>query len=220
MIVSNEHARELISGEISLKFIEEFCAQKTPEMIELIEQVDQGKLEFLIIPIANPSGRALVEAGSFCVRKNSQENGNTDINRNFLPWWSHGEASSAAEVYRGTSPLSTFEARVIDNLASNPSLGKPSVYLDLHSGARTIMTPWAFINGKSNEYDKQFKILNIIKDTFCEDCQIGPNSVTIGYAGAGSALDSMFLNRKIKYSMLWETYVGAPIVGNWGTLEK
>lgn len=73
-----EHARELISPETALRVIEDLCGWHE----ETRAQADTllAFYDVRIVPVANPLGRARVEAGEFCRRTNEHD---VDLNRNW-----------------------------------------------------------------------------------------------------------------------------------------
>lgn len=81
-ILFGEHARELISPETGINFIETLCGSSYTDGINAPALLE--KHSFNIVLNANPGGRMLVEQGDFCKRTNEN---NVDLNRNWDDHW-------------------------------------------------------------------------------------------------------------------------------------
>lgn len=66
-----EHAREMISPETGLAFVEKLCEGQKSNQEMVIKTLE--KFRFQIVVNANPSSRKKVENGDYCLRVN--ENG-------------------------------------------------------------------------------------------------------------------------------------------------
>jgi len=94
-ILFGEHARELISPESSLHFLESLCGKHDDEMnAQKIASVLEHS-EFQIIVNGNPNSRRKVEEGDFCLRVNGQ---GVDLNRNWDEKWEPADQSDSATV--------------------------------------------------------------------------------------------------------------------------
>jgi len=71
------------------------------------------------------------------------------------------------------------------------------------------MTSWGFKPQTDPDFKDQKKVLDIIKEKYCQDCEIGSNRVVIGYENPGEVIDHMYGTAGIKYSTLWEIYDGS-----------
>merc|ERR1719240_1843620 len=71
------------------------------------------------------------------------------------------------------------------------------------------MTSWGFKPSTDPDFADQKKVLDIIHDKHCSDCEIGSNRVVIGYENPGEVIDHMYATAGIKYSTLWEIYDGS-----------
>lgn len=215
LLASNEHAREMVTAEVSLAFIQSACstgassALKSSLMEESSEpktsKVDKSTLlhnvQYIIVPVVNEKGRALVEQGSEpCQRMTTDAEGAVDLNRNMDVDWGKGEPQAWGE-----KPFSTYQARILRDLAAKE---KPVAYIDLHTGARSLMTSWGYRPSTDPDFADQDKVLKIIQKNYCPDCDIGSNRVVIGYTNPGEVIDHMYEKQKIKYSTLWEVYAG------------
>jgi hypothetical protein len=166
------------------------------------------EVQYLVIPVLSVNARKLVEATvneddkDRCQRSTTAEEGDTDINRNMDVDW--GLVEQDAPV-KGEKPFSAFQSAVLRDVASD---FKPLAFVDLHTGARTLMTSWGYKNATDPDYADQLKLLNLISEKHCKDCKIGANSKTIGYPCSGEVIDHMYSTQGIKYSVLWELYNG------------
>eukprot|EP00929_Paragymnodinium_shiwhaense_P101313 TRINITY_DN6430_c0_g1_i1.p1 TRINITY_DN6430_c0_g1~~TRINITY_DN6430_c0_g1_i1.p1 ORF type:complete len:215 (+),score=27.38 TRINITY_DN6430_c0_g1_i1:384-1028(+) len=105
----------------------------------------------------------------------------------------------------GSAAFSTYQARILRDLARSE---KPLAFLDLHSGARTLMVPWGNKPYESVDYPDQKRVLQAVADKMCADCAMGSNRNIIGYENPGEIIDHMYAREGIKYSMLWEVFDG------------
>mmetsp|Transcript_2466 Transcript_2466/g.5339 ORF Transcript_2466/g.5339 Transcript_2466/m.5339 type:complete len:367 (-) Transcript_2466:69-1169(-) len=191
MIVANEHARELVTAEVVLNFLQSACKQSSPGL--------PSGLEYIILPVVNEHGRRLVETGqSVCQRLTTEAEGAVDLNRNMDVDWGRGDAESP-----GSNPFSAYQTRILRDLAAEI---QPSAFIDVHSGRRELITSWGFRHSQDPDFQDQRKVLNLIKDRHCPDCAIGSGWEVIGYESPGEIIDHMYLKQGVKYSTLWEIY--------------
>jgi len=203
LVVANEHARELLTAEVSLRFVLDACDLK-PHLAgdkDTLNQAHFDRVQYVIVPIANQMGREIVETGkNLCQRTTVEEEGNVDLNRNMDVDWGRGPKQKW-----GPFPFSTYQTRIIRQLASEI---KPLAYVDLHTGTQALMTSWGFRNFVSPDFEDQRSLLEAIKEKHCTKCRIGSNRMTIGYENPGEVIDHMYAKQGIKYSTLWELYGG------------
>jgi hypothetical protein len=194
MVAANEHAREMITGEVAFRFIERACERASP-----VSQMQD--LQFLVMPVINVKGRELVESGEHeCQRMTTHAEGDTDLNRNMDVDWGKGRKQKW-----GSKPFSAYQTRIMRDIASSE---KPVAYVDLHSGAKSLMSPWGFQPAVSNHYNEQKVPLEEVQKNHCHDCQMGSNRVVIGYPNPGEIIDHMYKQQGIKHSSLWEVWEG------------
>mmetsp|Transcript_105861 Transcript_105861/g.297653 ORF Transcript_105861/g.297653 Transcript_105861/m.297653 type:complete len:399 (+) Transcript_105861:81-1277(+) len=192
-VVANEHARELITAEVALRFIEDACADDS-ELLSLLSHV-----RITVVPIVNLRGREQVENGATCLRSTVDEGeGLIDLNRN-------ADVDFEASEDHGSEPFSTYQARIIRDIAAAE---QPVAFLDLHSGAESLMVSWGNRPYTTVDYPDQLRLLELIKARWCPKCPVGSNRVVIKYPNPGEIIDHMYLNQKVKYSTLWEVWVG------------
>lgn len=77
VLIFGEHARELITSETALVLIKHLASNQNASAVA---RLLSAGATIHILPVVNPSGRALVEDGAFCRRTN--EHG-VDLNRNW-----------------------------------------------------------------------------------------------------------------------------------------
>ncbi|KAJ3214034.1 Carboxypeptidase A4 [Dinochytrium kinnereticum] len=135
------HAREWISVAVST-YLANFLATD-PTAAKLREQ-----FTFHIVPVLNVDGYAYTRSTNRLWRKNLQRNPGsiclgTDPNRNWDFGWSLPGASGnpCDEVYYGSGPFSTPEARAMANYIL--SVGNAVSYMDFHAYSQL----WLFPNG-------------------------------------------------------------------------
>jgi predicted deacylase len=175
--LAGEHARELIPVEVSLALIKSLC-----------ESSESSQMSWLVVPLANRSGRAKVEAGDFCWRANG--NG-VDINRN----WSRKffrTNPDISDTYGGDHEFSEAETSALRDLVSNFS---PEIFVSIHSGFRGILLPWAASDEFSEFSGRQQKmesVLEPLRRKFCADCALGQARDVLQYSSPGTCLDWVF----------------------------
>ena len=79
--VFGEHARELVSPESGLRFLDTLCRSNTNDIKKI-----RKNFEIRMVLNANPNSRKKVENGEYCLRTNQNK---VDLNRN----WSSGFVS-------------------------------------------------------------------------------------------------------------------------------
>jgi len=211
LVAANEHARELVTAEVVLRFIKTACGKpkSSQSLLQshdlLIGTVDAKVLlkdvHFIMLPVVNVKGRALVESGKeTCQRMTSKDEGFVDLNRNMDVDWGRGEKQDWGE-----KPFSTYQARILRDVAAEH---KPQAFVDLHTGAESLMTSWGYKPKTNPDFPDQKKVLDLIKERHCPKCEIGSNRIVIAYPNPGEVIDHMYAKQKIKYSTLWEVYEG------------
>jgi len=205
MFVFGEHARELVSPESSLDFLRTLCGQGalSSRAASLLD-----KVEFTIVPNANPLGRKKVEEGFYCKRTNED---NVDLNRN----WGDDHRQNAMqftgdEMDPGPSGFSEPETQILRDLADEL---KPDVYLSIHTGAYLLGAPFGYTSTKDpQDQARQVEILKPISDKYCGgECPYGGLAELIGYNSMGCDVDYMSERVKTPYAYTWEIYVGPEI---------
>ena len=139
-----EHGRELVSSEIALSLLRVLCnVNARTELLRAFDIPAEAAEAALaasvlhIVPLENVRGRALVEGGALCERKNGR---GVDPNRNWGVHWGHKEKDyDPGEEFPGTAPFSEPEADMLRALAEET---QPHVWLSVHSGMEAMFLPY------------------------------------------------------------------------------
>lgn len=201
MLVFGEHARELISVESGLDFVRTLCgagssAKRAGDVLD--------KVEFTIVPNANPISRQQVEDGDAC--KRTDEAG-VDINRN---WGDkhHEKAAPGDENNPGPAGFSEPETQILRDLVTEE---RPDVFLSIHSGAKLLGMPWGYSQEGPPPQNGQamMEVLGKIREKYCQgDCSYGSLAKTVGYKSGGTDIDYVSETLKTPYVFTWEIYAG------------
>jgi len=164
-LMSQMHARELASGELSYMWIDNLVNNygKDAEVTKLMDTT-----EMWVIPIANPDGVDIVSSNSnspILQRKNAHTNGcsgtqvGTDLNRNSSYHWDVNQGTKCSETFPGTGPKSEPETQGIqDFLAKIYRDTKPSAdmtpasadttgaFITVHSYSALNIFPYGWTN--------------------------------------------------------------------------
>ena len=195
-IVAGEHARELIGVETIYYFMEFLCKENKVAN-QLLDKID-----FRIIPNANPLARKLVENGEYCKRTNLN---NVDPNRNWDFNWESTDKSAQPDEYSGDWAFSEIESMFMKEAVESFN---PTLHLALHSGSYGLFYPYGSklnVEGEIN-IDKIKSLLEEIHTKFCPHCMIGVPSKYLGYVSPGNSMDYIYEKLKVPYSMAWEIY--------------
>eukprot|EP00656_Telonema_subtile_P010317 TRINITY_DN14950_c0_g1_i1.p1 TRINITY_DN14950_c0_g1~~TRINITY_DN14950_c0_g1_i1.p1 ORF type:complete len:495 (+),score=134.03 TRINITY_DN14950_c0_g1_i1:194-1678(+) len=148
LIVSNHHARELITPELTLR-----AAQSLLE--EYHKGDDQAKgivngNQVYFVWTMNPDSLQEVWEGNPWIRKNT--NG-VDLNRNYAVGWDlecGGAKNPDSESYRGPHPFSEPETRTMKMLQKDRNFAK---VLDIHSYAKQVRINYGCVDLPSTVHD-------------------------------------------------------------------
>ncbi len=151
LIMSNLHAREIMTVEVTLGLAEYLCANYGSDAF-VTEMVDNR--EIFIIPMLNPDGHVYVEdnngGSSFgWWRKNRRNNGDgsfgVDLNRNFGFLWGFDNVGSSPNpsslTYRGTGPFSEPETAALEAFVDSREF---TIWLSYHSYGELLLYPWGY----------------------------------------------------------------------------
>ena len=181
LLMFNEHARELVTGELGLRTIQ-----------RLVEW--SPKVNVTIVPVLNVWGRKRVENGAECLRKNSR---GVDTNRNFQTELHHYELDS--EEYEGRFPISEKESKII-----NSELQGVTRYINIHSGEYSIYMPYdSSYNTPPNADVMSAQIQKWARH--CPKCAIGAAAKTSSYKAFGTSVD-WAVHQGIPESYTFEIY--------------
>lgn len=201
MFVFGEHARELITVESGLDFVRTLCgAGSSAKRAGLV----LDKVEFTIVPNANPISREQVEEGDAC--KRTDEAG-VDINRN---WGDkhHEHAAPGDENNPGPAGFSEPAAQILRDLVTEE---RPDVFLSVHSGAKLLGMPWGYSQDGPPPQNMQsmMEVLGKIKEKYCQgDCSYGSLAKTVGYTSGGTDIDYVSETLGTPYVFEWEIFAG------------
>eukprot|EP00746_Dinoflagellata_sp_MGD_P153105 gnl/MRDRNA2_/MRDRNA2_84074_c0_seq1.p1 gnl/MRDRNA2_/MRDRNA2_84074_c0~~gnl/MRDRNA2_/MRDRNA2_84074_c0_seq1.p1 ORF type:complete len:360 (+),score=59.51 gnl/MRDRNA2_/MRDRNA2_84074_c0_seq1:17-1096(+) len=201
MLVFGEHARELITVESGLDFVQTLCgagnnAKRAGHVLD--------KVKFTIVPNANPLSRQQVEEGDAC--KRTDEAG-VDINRN---WGDkhHEKAVPGDENNPGPSGFSEPATQLLRDFVTEE---KPDVFVSVHSGAKLLGMPWGYSQDGPPPHNMQamMEVLEKISQKYCQgDCPYGSLAKTVGYKSAGTDIDYVSEMVGTPYVFTWEIYAG------------
>merc|ERR1719375_477951 len=201
--VFGEHARELITGESAVDFVQTLCGngREAERAARVLETTD-----FTIIPNANPVSRKKVEGGMYCKRTN--EDG-VDLNRN----WSdeHRDAEvKGDEMNPGPHGFSEPETQLLKSMVDEE---RPDIYLSIHSGAYLLGTPFGRATSPVPEGQQEMiDVLGPISEKYCAgNCPYGDLADLIGYKSVGCDIDYVKESLNVPYVYTWEIYVGPEI---------
>jgi hypothetical protein len=163
-IMANLHAREIITPEIVMVFMEYLFNNygSDPYVTYLVNH-----RQIWIVPSANPDGHEYVMTGEnptdrtytdpFWWRKNKQDNNHNgrfdpdydgvDLNRNFGYKWGldniGSSGSPSSDLYRGTGPFSEPESQVIRDFTIAHNF---KISVSFHSYSQLWLYPWGYAN--------------------------------------------------------------------------
>ncbi|MGD9481692.1 M14 family metallopeptidase [Streptomyces sp. TRM70308] len=153
LFTHNIHAREHLTAEMALYALEEFGSRYGSDR-EVTSLLDSREL--WIVPVLNPDGKVYdMESGQFRMwRKNRQPAGwgyvGTDLNRNFPYQWGCCGGSSGSpysETYRGSSPGSAPETKVITDFVRSRVVGgeqQITAHIDWHTYSELVLWPYGY----------------------------------------------------------------------------
>ncbi len=147
LILSNHHAREIITPEIAVYMIHYLLENygKDPYVTYLVDH-----RQIWIIPTMNPDGLDFVFTQNRWWRKNRRDNGDgsfgVDLNRNYAYKWGYNDVGSSSDpssnIYRGTGPFSEPETQAIRDLCIAHHF---KIILSYHSYSQLYLYPWGYV---------------------------------------------------------------------------
>merc|ERR1719201_386104 len=201
-----EHARELISPETGLELVKTLCGQNPTLSDKARDSLKDS--EFEIVVNGNPSSRAKVEQGDFCLRVNPD---GVDLNRNWDEKWSPEAVMDSADTNPGPKPFSEAETKIFKDLVSEYN---PNTFLTIHSGTKGMYMPWAYDMehlAQRNEPEMMQMLKDLDKD-HCQ-CPFGAAGREVGYSCPGTCLDWVYDQLKTPYAFAFEIYTGPEMDG-------
>jgi len=201
LLFFGEHARELISAELSLFLIRLLCAndEVQGDVARQIQYLRETST-FLIFPNINRGGRELVEQGKYCLRTNPR---GVDLNRNWDDHWESG--SKADQTSGGQYAFSEEETQILRDAAT---AFKPTQFYTIHSGSLSMLAPYAYIPEFPIHMELVEKVLETLAPRYC-DCPYGSAAKELGYLCPGTCLDWIYDKLNVKFSYAFEIYDSA-----------
>ena len=207
-----EHGRELITVEVALELLRAFALG--PDHVASLASPTAGTREqtraaylssvFKIVPMENVNGRAKVEAGDWCERKNGR---GVDCNRNWaVDWGVKAPDYDPYEEYPGTAPFSEPEAFMLKSLLDD---FRPHVWVNVHSGMEALFLPFDHVAQEPTGpgADAMRTILRAINSAHCGDrCVVAGGGLGVGYLAHGTATDYVYVAAKVPVTFTWEIY--------------
>ncbi|MCM8798465.1 MAG: M14 family metallocarboxypeptidase, partial [Candidatus Omnitrophica bacterium] len=136
------HAREWLGVETA-RLLAKYILEDYPQDKKVKDYLEQS--EVWIVPIVNPDGFEYDRNTQALWRKNRRPIENSgigvDLNRNFDFHWDPPQSAStnpASDTYRGPSPASETEVKIIQDLISQGF----NAFIDFHSYSQIIVYPW------------------------------------------------------------------------------
>jgi hypothetical protein len=154
LYIANHHAREIITPEILMYFINYLVGNYgADEKVTYI--VDNRQL--WLVPMMNPDGHEYVVDIDLWWRKNRRDNGDgtygVDLNRNWGYAWGYDNIGSSpytsSETYRGPAPFSEPETQAVRDLAL---AHKFIVSLSYHSYGQWYLYPWGYTQQRTPDH--------------------------------------------------------------------
>ncbi|KAF4671903.1 hypothetical protein FOL47_001124 [Perkinsus chesapeaki] len=190
LLVFGEHARELISSEIALDFIQQVCDIRNGKR-RPTDTTQAAMGEMTILPIVNEAGRSIVmDKEDWCWRGN--ENG-VDLNRNFGGSAHWSSRLRSVEENSGPSQFSEPETKARCSILRSLIDGvAPNFFLSVHSGMLGLFYPYAYSPQAHPRTAVSLEsVLDKVADKGCQ-CPSGQASLEIGHGAPGSSLDYAF----------------------------
>lgn len=212
-LLFGEHARELVSPESALHFLETLCGKT--ELAQRQKELIQRTLvnsEFRMIVNGNPNSRRRVEEGDYCLRVNA--NG-VDLNRNWAEKWEPEQDAISADTNPGPKPFSEDETQIFRKEVADY---RPTSFLTVHSGTKGMYMPWAYDMehlAKKNGPEMMQILRNLDRD-YCQ-CPYGAAGKEVGYSCPGTCLDYVYDHLGVEYSFAFEIYTRQE---EWGALKQ
>ena len=145
------HAREIISVEVLIYFMDHLVTEYDDGNPEIIDMLLTRQLWF--IPVVNPDGHTYFFETDVTWRKNRSDNGDgtfgVNLNRNYPYKWGFDNIGSSPSTnngnYRGPSALSEPEAIAVHNFHQGAGSENRNIVLSIsyHSWANLYFYPWA-----------------------------------------------------------------------------
>lgn len=213
LLMGQIHARELATGELAYRWMEELTTSTDPEIVEL-----RKTRELWVIPIANPDGVDKVASRPdrpISQRKNMNDTSGSaaqcgqssfsqpgvDLNRNSDLAWNGNLAGPCGQTYPGTKAASEPETQAVQGLmqkifpdkkddayTSPAQAGATGTFLTLHSYGNYLIHPYSFTNSVKAPDAAALKTLGNDMAAF-NNYRVGTAGETVGYTAPGGTDD-------------------------------
>ncbi|KNC46304.1 zinc carboxypeptidase [Thecamonas trahens ATCC 50062] len=213
LITAGLHPREVFATELALGLVRWLCAAyDQASAMDAAEawsvQYMLARMELVVIPLANPSGRRVVEETDACARTSAA---GIDLNRNWVFRHGKGEPNEAA----GNKPLSAEETRVLFDymsvLTKDPERNV-GLFVDIHSGVTEVYIPYDSASDVLPRSKRAMCLYEVV-DTFatlgCGACARGSAGVIGNELVFGTAADTMFVTLGVSVVLTVDAF-GAP----------
>lgn len=192
-ITAEHHAREIITVEVGLMFIEDLLLNydRDPQIRWLLDN-----REVWVMPMTNPDGHEWVvqladwrkntDRPQLCPEGQPPNSYGVDLNRNYGYQWGLDIGSSSEPcnlTYRGSEPFSEPEARAVRDLVRQQRF---DLLLSLHSYGDVILYPWGYTDHPAPDADNLHRIAYRMAQA---SGYAALQSWAIGYLSSGDTTD-------------------------------
>lgn len=193
LILAEHHAREIITVEVGLMFIEDLLLNydRDPQIRWLLDN-----REVWILPMTNPDGyervaqladwRKNTDRPQMCPGGQAPNSYGVDLNRNYGFQWGLDVGSSPEPcnlTYRGSAPFSEPETQAVRDLVEQERF---DLLLSLHAYGNSILYPWGHTYEPAPDAEDLHQIAyRMAQESGYEAMQ----TWGIGYLGSGDTTD-------------------------------
>lgn len=200
MIVGGHHAREHLSVEIPLMYIEYLLKEYAKGNEKIVSLLNNREVN--IVPAVNPDGLEFdIATGRYQMwRKSRAKNSNgtygVDLNRNYGYGWGTGGSSKnpSSDTYMGTAPFSEPETKAVKSFVENNP--NTTVFLSVHTYSKLILYPWGHIyEGIENVRDR--RVHEVMAQTMAKWNGYTPQQSSELYIASGDTTDWTYAEKRI-----------------------
>eukprot|EP00927_Polykrikos_kofoidii_P067727 TRINITY_DN63176_c0_g1_i1.p1 TRINITY_DN63176_c0_g1~~TRINITY_DN63176_c0_g1_i1.p1 ORF type:complete len:404 (-),score=60.86 TRINITY_DN63176_c0_g1_i1:52-1263(-) len=196
LVISGEHARELIGSESTIRFLQALCGEAVVGDVTASNALADS--EFMVIVNANPISRSSVEQGDYCLRENPS---GVDLNRN---WDEHRDAPMTVVTELGQAAWSEPETRIMKKVAED---FMPTTYISVHSGTVGMYMPWAWTTmpPEDRREGQMMELLETLDAKYCK-CPFGAAGKEVGYPCPGTSVDWIYDKLNASFAFAFEIW--------------
>jgi len=192
-ITAEHHAREIITVEVALQFIEDLLLNydQDPQIRWLLDN-----REVWVMPMTNPDGyervtqmadwRKNTDRPQLCPNGQPPNSFGVDLNRNYGYQWGLDIGSSSEPcnlTYRGNVPFSEPETQAVRDLVEQERF---NLLLSLHSYGDEILYPWGYTYLPAPDAEDLYRIAYRMAQA---SGYVAMQASGVGYLGSGDTLD-------------------------------